>query len=138
MGLDLSCVQRVVEGMLDDRVELWRDLHGEADDALDESTGKLVPQAGTPQRCWEGLAAIVLSGQLANTRALDGMLAEAPSSTSYTGLLPLTAPRTRPGDVLVVVSSARDSHLSGFRFRVGEASMASNTVVRRVRLQILG
>ncbi|MBC9717813.1 hypothetical protein H9Y04_35310 [Streptomyces sp. TRM66268-LWL] len=138
MGLDLSGVRRVVEGVLDDRVELWRDLQGEADDELNESTGELVPQAGTPRRYWDGLAAVTLTGQLpSNTQSLDGMWSAAPSKTAYLALLPLTAPQTRPDDFLVVASSNRDPQLTGRRFRVLEAATASYAVVRQVRLQIL-
>ncbi|MET9964728.1 DUF6093 family protein [Streptomyces sp. NPDC006356] len=136
MALDLSGVQRAVEGFLVDSLELWRDVRGEADDVLDEATGALGPGTGS-DLVWEGPGAVLLSGVPAASPPLDGVVARLPSDTAYRGLLPLGAPRVLVDDVLTVVGSLRASELVGCHFRVTGVASNSFAVVRMVRLELL-
>ncbi|MDH2389391.1 DUF6093 family protein [Streptomyces sp. HNM0663] len=138
MALDLSGVRRVVEGLLDDEVQLWRDSDGASGDELDEQTGALKPEDGVAVLLWEGSGAIVRPGQLSPVPPLDGAPAALPGSTAYQALLPLSAPPMMPGDVLSVSRSARDELLVGRRFRVAEVAVGTFAVVRVVRLEVIG
>jgi hypothetical protein len=139
VALDLSGVQRTVEGLLVDSVEVWRDVRGERDDVLDEETGALGLGAGPAgELIWQGTGAVVLSGLPATAPPVDGALAQLPSDTAYQGMLPLGAPLIRVDDLVVVVDSVRDAQLVGRRFRVAGVSSSSFAVVRVVRLELLG
>ncbi|MGY0055089.1 DUF6093 family protein [Streptomyces sp. LZ34] len=135
MALDLSGVRRVVEGMLDDQVEVWRDPSGRTDDVLDEVTGQLKSAEADGALVWSGLGAIVPLGQPAIMAPLDGSVAALPAATAYQALLPIEAPQTRDDDVIAVCGSARDAQLVGRRFRVADADNGTFAVVRVVRLQ---
>lgn len=137
MGLDLSGVRRTVEGLLEDSLQLWRDVQGEADDVLDEETGALRRGVGS-ELVWEGDGAVVLSGLPASSPPADGAVARTPSDAAYQGMLPLRTPRVLVDDLLTVVDSVRDPHLGGCRFRVTGVASGSFAVVRLVRLELLG
>jgi len=137
VALDLSGVRRVVEGMLDDQLEVWRDPGGRTDDVLDEDTGELKSAEADGALVWAGSGAIVPLGQPAITAALDRSVAVLPAATAYQALLPLDAPRTLDDDVIVVRGSTRDTQLVGRRFRVGDANVGTFAVVRVVRLQVV-
>ncbi|MDI3417971.1 DUF6093 family protein [Streptomyces luteolus] len=127
-----------MEGVLEDRLELWRDVQGESDDVLDEDSGQLMPVEGTPFLVWDGLGAVTLAGQLSGAKAaLDGVAAGEVSQSPYQAMVPVDAPPTRPGDVLVVAGSTRDPQLMGRRFRVVDYGLGSYAVVRLIRLQLL-
>ncbi|MEU3046220.1 DUF6093 family protein [Streptomyces sp. NPDC006984] len=138
MALDLSGVRRIVEGLLDDELRLWRDADGRTDDVLDETTGELEPSGADGDVVWEGHGAVLPVGQPALLVPLDGSVARVPTSTAYQAMLPVTAPRANSGDLLTVISSSRDPQLVGRRFRVGDAIVGTFAVVRFVRLQALG
>ncbi|WP_435059379.1 DUF6093 family protein [Streptomyces sp. bgisy060] len=137
MALDLSGVRRVVEGLLDDEVRLWRDSDGTSGDELDKQTGELKPVGEAAVLLWEGPGAIVRPGQLSPVPPLDGAPAALPASTAYQALLPLSAPPVMPDDVLTVSRSARDELLVGRRFRVAEVAVGTYAVVRVVRLEVI-
>jgi hypothetical protein len=137
VALDLLGVRRVVERLLDDRLELWRDVDGAAGDALDEETGELKPGGSAPVLLWAGVGAIVRPGSLGVMPTLDSLAAAGPASTAYQALLPLTAPSAAVDDVLVVSRAARDPQLTGRRFRVAEVGLGTYTVVRVMRLELL-
>lgn len=137
MALDLSGVRRVVERLLDDRLELWRDVDGASGDVLDEGTGELRPGGSVPV-LWAGVGAIVRPGSLGVMPALDSLAAAGPASTAYQALLPLAAPSAAVDDVLVVSRTVRDPQLTGRRFRVAEVGLGTYTVVRVMRLELLG
>ncbi|WP_425245388.1 DUF6093 family protein [Streptomyces sp. NEAU-NA10] len=137
MALDLSGVRRVVEGLLDDQLRLWRDVDGESGDELDEETGTLRTRGQATVPLWEGRGAIVRPGQLSYVPPLDGAAASLPASTAYQALLPLSAPPVAVDDVLGVSRSARDKQLVGKRFRVAEVSVGTYVVVRVVRLEVI-
>ncbi|WP_316749229.1 DUF6093 family protein [Streptomyces herbicida] len=138
MALDLSGVRRVVERLLDDELQLWRDTDGHSGDELDEETGELRPadQASVP--LWKGAGAIVRPGQLSIAPSLDGAVASFPAPTAYQALLPLSAPQVMVDDVLSAARSVRDEQLVGRRFRVAEAAVGTYAVVRVVRLEAIG
>ncbi|MGW7542146.1 DUF6093 family protein [Streptomyces sp. NPDC054770] len=140
MALDLSGVRRVVEGLLDDQLQLWRDANGESGDELDEETGqlRLTGQVPVSVPLWEGPGAIVRPGQLTATPSLDGVIASLPTPTAYQALLPLSAPQLMVDDVLSVSRSVRDEQLVGRRFRVAEVAVGTYAVVRVVRLEATG
>ncbi|CAM5626548.1 hypothetical protein SAURM35S_07358 [Streptomyces aurantiogriseus] len=96
MALDLSGVRRIVEGLLDDELQLWRDADGDSGDELDEETGDLKPASEGSVPLWEGSGAVVRPGQLSVTPPLDGAVASLPAPTAYQGLLPLSAPQVMP------------------------------------------
>ncbi|MFD3926527.1 DUF6093 family protein [Streptomyces sp. NPDC058614] len=137
MALDLSGVRRVVEGMLDDQLEVWRDPAGRTDDVLDENTGELKSAEADGALVWAGPGAIVPLGQPAITAPMDGSVAALPAATAYQALLPLDAPQTRDDDVIAVRGSTRDAQLVGRRFRVADANVGTFAVVRVVRLQVV-
>lgn len=139
MALDLSGVRRVVERLLDDELQVWRDADGDARDELDEETGELKPAVGqAPAPLWKGPGAIVRPGQLSTTPPLDGVVASFPASTAYQALLPLSAPQVVVDDVLSVSRSMRDEQLVGLRFRAAEVAVGTYAVVRVVRLEVIG
>lgn len=138
MALDLSGVRRVMERLLDDELQLWRDPDGDAGDELDEETGELKPVGHASVPLWEGPGAIVRPGQLSVTPPLDGVIASPPAPTAYQALLPLSAPQLMVDDVLSVARSVRDEQLMGRRFRVAEVAVGTYAVVRVVRLEVLG
>lgn len=137
MALDLSGVRRVVERLLDDQLELWRDVDGASGDVLDEGTGELKPGGSAPALLWAGAGAIVRPGSLGVIPALDSLAAAGPASTAYQALLPLAAPSAAVDDVLVVSRTARDPQLTGRRFRVADVGLGTYTVVRVMRLELL-
>ncbi|MFC7220380.1 DUF6093 family protein [Streptomyces polyrhachis] len=142
MAINLSGVQRVVEGTLLDRVQLRRDVLGHGDDVLDEETGELVT---VPPACvivWEGAGAVMPHGVPRASALLDNVLTAPAPSLDYRGFLPLSAPPARPGDALWVIGSSRsdslrDPYLVGRAFRVGESDTGSFAVVRTVLLQAI-
>ncbi|MFJ2829047.1 DUF6093 family protein [Streptomyces sp. NPDC087263] len=88
---------------------------------------------------WQGAGAVVLpGGPPIASPPLDGAVAQLPSDAVYQGMLPLRMPAVRVDDHLTVVKSARDAQLDGCRFRVTGVASGSFTVVRIVRLQLLG
>ncbi|WP_406354264.1 DUF6093 family protein [Streptomyces sp. NBC_00658] len=137
MALDLSAVRRVVEGILDDQLEVRRDAGGRTDDVLDENTGELKSAEADDALVWAGPGAIVPLGQPAITAPLDGSVAALPAASAYQALLPLDAPQTRDDDVIAVRGSTRDAQLVGRRFRVADANVGTFAVVRIVRLQVV-
>ncbi|MFI1735210.1 DUF6093 family protein [Streptomyces acidicola] len=137
MALDLSGVQRVVEGFLTDSLQLWRDVRGETDDVLDEETGVLGPETRA-ELIWEGTGAVVLSGLPAASPPLDAAVADVPSGSTYQGLLPLGVPSVQSSDLLIVMASIRDTQLVRCRFRITGVGHSSFAVVRVVRLENLG
>ncbi|MGW7237044.1 DUF6093 family protein [Streptomyces sp. NPDC054804] len=138
MALDLSGARRVVEGLLDDQLQLWRDVDGDSGDELDEETGELRAAGQVSVPLWEGSGAIVRPGQLSVVPPLNGAVASLPAPTAYQALLPLSAPQARVDDVLSVSRSVRDEQLVGRRFRVAEAAVGTYSVVRVVRLEAIG
>ncbi|GAA1919815.1 DUF6093 family protein [Streptantibioticus ferralitis] len=142
MGLDVSGVRRVVGRILDDKVEVWRDSDGRADDVLDEATGQLVPPSPEEVLVWDGLGAVMPLGRPAITKPLDGSVSQAPPTTDYQAVLPVDVPALRPDDVLRVAGSIRpdgprDPQLMGRRFRVSDANVGTYSVVRIVRIQVI-
>ena len=137
MALDLSGVRRVVERLLDDQLQLWRDADGSSGDDLDEETGELRPGGQAAVPLWEGPGAIVRPGQLSPLPPVDGVVASLPAATAYQALLPLSAPLVMIDDVLSVSRSARDEQLVGRRFRVAEVAVGTYAVVRVVRLEVI-
>ncbi|MEV0735440.1 DUF6093 family protein [Streptomyces sp. NPDC050549] len=135
MALDLSGMRRIVEKLLDDELQLWRERAGVTGDELDEVTGQLEPSGAAPVLLWEGSGAIVRSGQLSVVPSLDAVVAAQSASTAYQGLLPLTAPSAAVDDVLSVARSVRDPQLVGRRFRVTDIGVGTYVVVRFLRLE---
>lgn len=138
MALDLSGVRRVVEGLLDDELQLWRDADSGSGDELDEETGELRPASQASVLLWKGHGAIVRPGQLSVATPLDRVVASLPTPTAYQALLPLSAPQVVVDDVLSVSRSVRDEQLVGRRFRVAEVAVGTYAVVRLVRLEVIG
>ncbi|AIA03450.1 DUF6093 family protein [Streptomyces noursei] len=142
MAIDVEGARRVVCRLMDDKVEVWRDSGGRADDVLDESTGELVPPAPDEELVWDGLGAVLPLGLPAITKPLDGAFAQEPPSTDYQALLPVQAPELRPDHVLRVAGSVRpggprDPQLVGRRFRVSDKIVGTYTVVRITRVQVI-
>ncbi|ATW48331.1 DUF6093 family protein [Streptomyces peucetius] len=108
MALDFSGVRRVVEGMLDDELRLWRDADGGTDDVLNETTGTLEPSEGDSEVVWEGPGAVIPVGQPALLAPLDSSVARMPTATAYQAMLPVASPPASPGDLLTVITSSRD------------------------------
>jgi hypothetical protein len=136
MVLDLSGVRRVVEKLLDDELQLWRDRDGGSGDELDDATGELRP-GGQAELLWQGAGAILRPEQLPLGAPLSSSIAPVPEATAYQALLPMSAPPLRADDLLRVARSVRDDQLVGHRFRVGEVAVGTYAVVRVVRLQPL-
>lgn len=142
MGFDVEGVRRVVSRIAEDKLEVWRDSAGHADDVLDEATGKLVPPSPDVVLVWHGLGAIMSLGLPALTKPLDGATVRELPSTDYQAVLPVEAPEVRPDDLVRVAGSVRpggprDPQLVGRRFRVSDANVGSYTVVRIVRVQVI-
>ncbi|MCH0562148.1 DUF6093 family protein [Streptomyces sp. MUM 2J] len=135
MALDLSGVRRVVEGLLDDELQLWRDADGAAGDDLDEATGELRPDGAAPVLVWEGLGAITRPGQLVGVPPFGGAVAALPAPTAYQALLPLSLPAVQVDDVVRVSRSVRDAQLTDRRFRVTDIGVGTYAVVRVVQLK---
>lgn len=143
MAFELSGVRRVVEGMLDDRLQIWRDAEGRSDDVLDETTGELKPAAPDSALIWEGAGAVTPLGRPMMAASLDDRIDPPTVATAYQALLPLAAPQIRLDDTVVVVGSIRaagprDPYLVGRRFRATEALTGTFAVVRVVRVELLG
>ncbi|MFH8983458.1 DUF6093 family protein [Streptomyces varsoviensis] len=142
MALDLDGARRVVERVLDDKLEAWRDSAGRTDDVLDEATGALVAPVPDEVLLWDGLGALLPLGRPAITKPLDGAVAQTPPTTDYQAVLPVRAPELRPDDVIRVAGSLRrgdprDPQLVGRRFRVSDAAVGTYSVVRIVRVQVI-
>ncbi len=144
MAFDVDGARRVVGRILDDKLEVWRDSGGRADDILDETTGKLVPPALAADEVlvWDGLGAVMPLGRPAITKPLGSAVAQEPPTTDYQAVLPVQAPELRPDDVIRVAGSVRpggprDPQLVGRRFRVSDANVGTYSVVRIVRVQVI-
>jgi hypothetical protein len=125
--IGLDGVRSVVERILDDRVEVWREVV--------RRDGRAVAGAGEEQPPFPG-AALVWGG-------LGAVLTSDDPLTVYEAVLPVGAALVRVGDVLVVRGSARasgprDAGLVGRRFRVADANVGIDPVVRMVRLEVAG
>lgn len=142
MAFDVDGVRRVVARILDDKLEVWRDGAGRADDVLDETTGKLIPSASDEVLIWDGLGAVMPLGYPAITKPMDGAVVHEPPTTDYQAVLPVEAPGLKPDDVVRVAGSARpggprDPQLVGRRFRVSDKNVGTYSVVRIVRVQVI-
>ncbi|MGW0991998.1 DUF6093 family protein [Streptomyces sp. NPDC002523] len=142
MAFDMEGARRLVGRMLDDKLEVWRDGAGRADDVLDEATGQLV--STTPDEClvWDGLGAVMPLGRPAITQPVGGAVAVEPPTTDYQAVLPVDAPALRRDDVIRVAGSVRpggprDPLLIGRRFRVSDEAVGTYSVVRIVRVQVI-
>lgn len=113
---------RIERNLLTDSVRLYRDRPGLADDVLDVDTGALVPPAGDASTLWEGPAAVL------NDRE-DG---------KFRVLLPLAAPALEGGDLVLVLTSARDAQLVGKKSRVvGRPKGGTYAVVRELETEVM-
>ncbi|WP_039636725.1 DUF6093 family protein [Streptomyces sp. 769] len=142
MALDVEGARRVVGRILDDKLEVWRDSGGHADDLLDETTGALVRPTPDEVLVWDGLGAVMSLGRPAITKPVDGAVSVEPPTTDYQAVLPVGAPVLRPDDVIRVAGSVRpggprDPQLVGRRFRVSDESVGTFSVVRIVRVQVI-
>ncbi|MDX3224561.1 DUF6093 family protein [Streptomyces sp. ME19-01-6] len=142
MAFDVDGARRVVGRILDDRLEVWRDSAGRADDRLDERTGKLVASKPDEVLIWDGLGAVMPLGRPAITEPLGSAVAKEPPTTDYQAVLPVQAPELRPDDVVRVAGSVRpsgprDPQLVGRRFRVSDKAIGTYSVVRIVRVQVI-
>ncbi|MEU6254295.1 DUF6093 family protein [Streptomyces sp. NPDC047043] len=142
MAFDVEGARRVVDRILDDKLEVWRDGAGRADDVLDEATGQLV--SPTPDEClvWDGLGAVMPVGRPAITQPVGGAVAVEPPTTDYQAVLPVGVPALRRDDVIRVAGSVRpggprDPMLLGRRFRVSDEAVGTYSVVRIVRVQVI-
>lgn len=141
MGLDVEGARRVVGRILDDKLEVWRDSGGRADDLLDESTGRLTCPGPDAALVWDGLGAVTPLGRPAISKPLEGAVA-VPPTTDYQAVLPVGTPVLRPDDVIRVAGSVRpggprDPQLVGRRFRVSDEAVGTYSVVRIVRVQVI-
>ncbi|MER6099155.1 DUF6093 family protein [Streptomyces sp. NPDC001728] len=137
MALDLSGVRRVVEGMLEDELELWRDSGGTSPPVLNEESGALVQREEGQVMVWAGPGAILRRGQLAGAPPLAGAVAALSTTTTYQALLPLAAPPVVKDDGLRVARSARDVELERLRFRVADVDVGKFVVARVLLLEPL-
>ncbi|MEU7640945.1 DUF6093 family protein [Streptomyces sp. NPDC039016] len=142
MAIDVDGARRVVGRILDDKLEVWRDSGGRADDVLDETTGRLVPPAPDELLVWDGLGAVMPLGRPAITKPVDGAVSIEPPPTDYQAVLPVGVPVLRPDDVIRVAGSVRpggprDPQLVGRRFRVSDEALGTFSVVRIVRVQVI-
>ncbi|MEU6138749.1 DUF6093 family protein [Streptomyces sp. NPDC047081] len=142
MAFDVEGARRVVDRILDDKLEVWRDGAGRADDVLDEATGQLV--SPTPDEClvWGGLGAVTPVGRPAITQPVGGAVAVEPPTTDYQAVLPVDVPALGRDDVIRVAGSVRpggprDPMLLGRRFRVSDEAVGTYSVVRIVRVQVI-
>ncbi|WP_425834181.1 DUF6093 family protein [Streptomyces fractus] len=143
MAFDVDGARRVVARILDDQLEVWRDDAGHADDVLDEANGALRRPVPDEMPVWDGLGAVMPLGRPAITPPVDGARLSEPPSTDYQAVLPVEAPELRPDDVVRVAGSVRpggprDPRLVGRRFRVSDANVGTYSVVRLVRVQVIG
>lgn len=130
MVVGLDAVRSVVERILDDRVQVWREVARQGDRAA--------PDAGAGQPLDPPVpgAALVWSG-------LGAVLGSADPAASHQAVLPVGAALVRVGDLLVVSGSARpagprDPELVGRLFRVADANVGIDPVVRVVLLEAAG
>ncbi|MFJ9617837.1 DUF6093 family protein [Streptomyces noursei] len=142
MAIEVEGARRVVGRILDDKIEVWRDSGGHADDLLDETTGTLVRPTPDEVLVWDGLGAVMPLGRPAITKPVDGAVSIEPPTTDYQAVLPVEAPALRPDDVIRVAGSVRpggprDPQLVGRRFRVSDEALGTFSVVRIVRVQVI-
>lgn len=81
--------------------------------------------------------------RLAITQPVGGSVAVQPPATDYQAALPVEAPELRRDDVIRVAGSvrpggSRDPLLVGRRFRVSDEAVGTCSVVRSVRVQMVG
>ncbi|MER7029018.1 MULTISPECIES: hypothetical protein [Streptomyces] len=72
MAFDVEGARRVVDRFLDDKLEVWRNGAGRADDVLDEITDRFVPPAGDEAPAWDGLGTMMPFGRPTLTPPLAG------------------------------------------------------------------
>lgn len=142
MAFDVDGARRVVDRIMDDQVEVWRDSAGRTDDVLDETTGRLVRPSPDEGLVWDGLGAVMPISRPAITRPVSGSVAIEPPTTDYQAVLPVDAPALRRDDVIRVAGSVRpggprDPELVGRRFRVSDVAVGTYSVVRIVRVQVI-
>ena len=142
MAFDVDGARRVVDRILDDKLEVWRDSAGRTDDVLDETTGRLVPPAPDQDLVWAGLGAVMPLGRPAVTKPVGGLVAVEPPTTDYQAVLPVDAPALRRDDVVRVAGSVRpggprDPQLVGRRFRFSDETVGTYSVVRIARVQVI-
>ncbi|MFE0130162.1 DUF6093 family protein [Streptomyces sp. NPDC059037] len=142
MAFDVDGARRVVDRILDDQLEVWRDSAGRTDDVLDETTGMLVQPAPDEELVWDGLGAVMPISRPAITQPVGGSVAVEPPTTDYQAVLPVDAPVLRRDDVIRVAGSirptgSRDRQLVGRRFRVSDEAVGTYSVVRIVRVQVI-
>jgi hypothetical protein len=143
VAFDVDGARRVVGRVLDDKLEAWRDSAGRVDDTLDEATGRLVPPKPDQELVWDGIGAVMPLGRPAITQPISGSMAVEPPTTEYQAVLPVDAPALRRDDVIRVAGSVRpggprDPQLVGRRFRVSDETVGTYSVVRIVRVQVIG
>ncbi|BDM67520.1 hypothetical protein HEK616_10070 [Streptomyces nigrescens] len=142
MAFDVDGARRVVDRIMDDQLEVWRDSAGRTDDVLDETTGRLVQPAPDEELVWDGLGAVMPISRPAITQPVGGSLAVEPPTTDYQAVLPVSVPPLRRDDVIRVAGSIRpegprDPQLVGRRFRVSDEAVGTYSVVRIVRVQVI-
>ena len=142
MAFDVDGARRVVDRIMDDQLEVWRDSAGRTDDVLDETTGKLVQPAPDEELVWDGLGAVMPISRPALTQPVGGSVTVEPPTTDYQAVLPVGAPVLRRDDVIRVAGSIRpegprDPQLVGRRFRVSDEAVGTYSVVRLVRVQVI-
>lgn len=129
-GLDLSGVQRAVEGWLTDTLVLERDERTDA--VLDDDTGLMAP--APPRLVWTGLGAVQVIGreQLDDPTTADVVRRE---GATHRALIPLAADvSAAPGDILTTTAQGPTSHdpdLVGTTFRVIETGGVTSFAVLR-------
>lgn len=142
MAFDVDGARRVLDRILDDQLEVWRDSAGRTDDVLDETTGRLVQRAPDEELVWDGLGAVMPISRPALTQPVEGSITVEPPTTDYQAVLPVGAPVLRRDDVIRVAGSIRpegprDPQLVGRRFRVSDKAVGTYSVVRLVRVQVI-
>ncbi|WP_405803405.1 DUF6093 family protein [Streptomyces sp. NBC_01187] len=143
MAFDVDGARRVVGRILDDKLEVWRDSAGRMDDVLDEESGRLVPPRPDEVLVWDGLGAVIPLGRPALTQPLGAALTLETPTTDYQAVLPVDASELRADDVVRIAGSVRpggprDPQIVGRRFRVSDEVVGTYTVVRIVRVQVIG
>ncbi len=131
MVVGLDAVRSVVERILDDRVQVWREVARQGDRGAPDGVA-----AGQPLEPPVPGAALVWCG-------LGAVLGSADPTASHQAVLPVGAALVRVGDILVVSGSARpagprDPDLIGRLFRVADANVGIDPVVRVVLLEAAG
>ncbi|WP_399102454.1 DUF6093 family protein [Streptomyces sp. 11x1] len=106
-AFDVDGVRRVVSRMLDDKLEVWRDSAGHADDVLDETNGKVIPRTPDEVLIWDGLGAVMPLGYPAITKPIDGVVINEPPTTDYQAVLPVETPELKPDAVVRIAGSIR-------------------------------